>query len=62
MYDYMDDDYKEGGRGKREREKDLRETLNPKQSWNSSMSRFSRVLLPLPEGPAMTSGAGVRPY
>lgn len=50
-------------RRKREKEReDLRETLNPKQSWNSSMSRFSRVLLPLPEGPAMTSGAGVRPY
>lgn len=40
----------------------LRETLNPKQSWNSSMSRFRRVLFPLPDGPAMTSGAGAMPY
>ncbi len=54
LYNYMAEDY-------RVSENDLRETLNPKQSWNSSISRFSRVLLPLPEGPAMTRGAGVMP-
>ncbi len=39
-----------------ERAQSIRDTLNPNLSGNSENKRWSRVLLPTPDGPEMTSG------